>query len=59
MISIIIWYYKVCFNPLHPGSDKQLISPCCFTTNSHINPLNPMSDQDRIFSYNINTISTI
>ena len=38
-------------------SDQHLIFPYNITPGSHINPLTPMSDQDRISPYNINTVS--
>ena len=30
----------------------------CYQMHTGVNPLTPMSNQDRIFPYNINTIST-
>ena len=41
------------------SSDPALIYfPHCHIHNHNLNPSTPMSDQDRIFPYNINTTST-
>ena len=37
---------------------KQLVSKWMLRIGKSFNPLTPMSDQDRISPYNINTIST-